>query len=313
MTYTGLPPAVLVATSNAGHSDAIQSALEKSAYRVKCVGSIQEALDVFYTSALHAVVLQYRLGIQDGPDVFKIFKGSNIFGFTPLILLFDSPADAEAVNWEHVPADDYVTWPLPDGELASRMRLCGARAHRDVNANPLTGLPGNLPILHEAEKRLRANTPFALGHFDINNFKAFNDKYGFHRGDEVLRMTARLLENTFHDLKHPDAYVGHLGGDDFIFMLPCDEAEPACRRICAEFDSISINFYDDEDRHNGFIHSHDRQGKPCNFPLMSCSIGVIDTSTSSVEHIADLSTRAAQVKGFAKTMPGSHFIIDRRT
>ena len=291
---------------------AIQAGLEENGYRVKSASTTEAALEIFYSAANQCTIFQFSMSHHDGFDFLRVFKSGNVFGRSPLILILDDVHTACIIDWEQVMADDYVVWPCSTDEIASRIRLCMSRASRDVNANPLTGMPGNLPILRESERRLRSRTPFALGHFDINNFKAFNDKYGFHRGDEVLRMTARLLENIFIELGTSEAYVGHLGGDDFIFLLPSEIAEPACIRMCRQFESISLNFYDDDDRTQGFIHSHDRQGNPCDFPLMSCSIGVVDTASSTIEHIADLGTRAAQVKGFAKSMPGSNFIIDRR-
>lgn len=312
MTLYGRPPDILVYSSDPAQLDALASMIEEQVYRVKRAATEEEALTIFYSGALTCVVLHYEGAPAWRTDFLKLFKSSNVFGFTPLLLLFDSATDALEMNWDEIAADDFVCLPVEGDVLRSRIRLSRARAHRDVNANPLTGLPGNLPILREAERRLRSNSPFALGHFDINHFKAYNDKYGFHRGDEVLRMTARILESTLYELHNPSAYVGHVGGDDYILMLPCEQIDRACSAICREFDSISKNFYDEDDRKLGYIMSVDRKDQPMRFPLMSCSIGLVDTSSSSVSHIADLSTRAAQVKRFAKTMAGSNYVTDRR-
>jgi len=217
------------------------------------------------------------------------------------------------VDWVRLRVDEFLVAPYSDEELLARVQICLARAQRDLNANPLTGLPGNIAIIREAEARLKRNAPFAVAYLDLDHFKPFNDKYGFLRGDEVLRMTARVVVNAARAIKSDHSFVGHVGGDDFVFMAPSDLIGRACDEITRNFDLLIPNFYDEEDRIRGAIHSIDRQGNTSTFSLMTCSIAVIDAAGHAVKHVADISARAAQVKKYAKSIQGSSTCYDRRS
>jgi diguanylate cyclase (GGDEF)-like protein len=243
--------------------------------------------------------------------VLDAVKHDRAFGHLPVMIVLDETTRA-SISWASAICDDYLIRPLNADELLARVALCIARSHRDVNANPLTGLPGNLTIMREAARRLESGDPFAMGYVDLDHFKAFNDKYGFERGDQVLRMAARVLVNAVNRLGIAGAYVGHVGGDDFILMVPSAHTTQACAAIIRDFDTIVRDFYDDEDREAGEIRSKDRQGNPQTFPLMSCSIAVVDTESSDIRHVGELSARAAEVKKEAKRVDGSTYMIDRR-
>lgn len=304
-------PAVLLALPP-GRAEAAIAALEAAGMRPVAAGGAAEVLDTLYSQPPHCLVLPLGMAGPHGARLIDELKSDNLYGHLPVIVTLEQ-ADIDAgVDWRRVPADDYLVAPFTDSELISRVRLCLARAQRDLHANPLTGLPGNVTIMQEAEQRLADGQSFAMAYLDIDHFKAFNDKYGFSRGDEVLRMTARVLLNAVRALRDPMAYVGHVGGDDFVFMVSNERAVQACQDVLRHFDLIVPNFYDEEDRINGMIHSVDRQGNPQSYPLMSCSIAVIDTAKSELRHVGEMIARAAEVKKFAKELPGSNFVVDRR-
>ncbi|HOQ89628.1 MAG TPA: diguanylate cyclase, partial [Candidatus Hydrogenedentes bacterium] len=162
-----------------------------------------------------------------GRTIIESIKSDAAYGHLPL-LLFMRSGDPPRVDWEQLRADDYLVLPRDMDEVAARLRLCVIRSARDINANPLTGLPGNLTIIREAERRLRGGQRFAMAYVDLDHFKPYNDKYGFNRGDEVLRMTARVLANVVRRAGHPDAWLGHVGGDDFILLLPPELTSRVC-------------------------------------------------------------------------------------
>jgi diguanylate cyclase (GGDEF)-like protein len=307
----GAQPAVLLALPPQ-RAAAAASALEAADLRPVVASLANEVLDTLYSQPPHCLVLPIGMAGPHGNRLLDELKSDNLYGHLPVIVVVSEAELAAGIDWRRVLADDYVMEAFSDAELISRVRLCLARAQRDLHANPLTGLPGNVTIMQEAEQRLAEGEAFAMAYLDIDHFKAFNDKYGFGRGDEVLRMTARVLLNAVRALKDPMAYVGHVGGDDFIFMVSADRAVQACQDVLRHFDLIVPNFYDEEDRINGSIHSVDRQGNPHTYPLMSCSIAVIDTARSDPRHVGEIVSRAAQVKKFAKDLPGSNFVIDRR-
>lgn len=305
-------PIALVADSRASMREALTGHLTDGGFTVKAVDSGPDALDLFYAEPPRCVVLQHGILLREGRTLLDEIKSDNVYGHLPAVVVISAEECEAGVDWDAVPADDYVVDPFTASELLSRIRMCWARAQRDVNANPLTGLPGNLTITHEAERRLASNTPFAFAYLDLDAFKAYNDRYGFSRGDEILRMTARVVVNAVRALSCSDTYVGHIGGDDFVFITPPDCMAEACKQICANFDLVVPNFYDDEDRAAGCIKSKDRQGNPTEFPLASCSIGVVDTSLSAMTHIAELFSRVTEMKSLAKRTAGSYFTIDRR-
>ena len=309
---SSLTPTVLVVTNDATELSHVKKILEAAQFQVVSAQTSSNALDAVYASPPQCVLLDNAEPGDGVPPLLIALKSDNVYGHTATILMVTEARLNSGIDWSIVPADDYVVKPFSASELVSRVQICIARNQRDIDANPLTGLPGNLSIMREAECRLSAGKSFALAYLDLDNFKSFNDKYGFSRGDEVLRMTARILVNAIRALNDPDTHVGHIGGDDFVFMIPSHLEAKACRRIIEDFDCIVPNFYDEEDRKAGILHSVDRQGHEQVFPIMSISIAVVDTSSIEVKHLADISARAAEVKHFTKQLSGSNYIVDRR-
>jgi len=307
-----VPTKILALSSDATELARVCATLEQGAYRVAAVSGPDSMMEAVYADPPQCLVID-----ADGADIqsnalIHQLKTDNVYGHIPVILLLAADDLERGIDWEDNPADDYLVKPCAETELRSRVALCLARAGREIDASPLTGLPGNLSIMREAERRIAAETPFAMAYVDLDHFKSFNDKYGFSRGDEVLRMTARILVNALQSLECDDTYVGHIGGDDFIFMTPPGAIGKACKAVTRDFDLIVPSFYDEEDRQAGTIQAADRRGNVQTFPLMTVSVAAVDTASSRVTHLADLSARAAEVKRYAKQHAGSNFIVDRR-
>ncbi len=322
---SGLPSTVLIVMDDRAKCTCLRTLLDEHGFRVATTHSREGAYDAIYTDPPQVVLLDWAMLGSERPSLLAELKADNIYGHLPVILMAPEEVLRAGVDWALSPADDYVITQratpstigdsralLAEVDLVSRIRLCLARAHRDINANPLTGLPGNITIMREAERRIADGIAFAMGYLDVDNFKPFNDAYGFSRGDEVLRMTARILVNAVRAIDNPDTHVGHIGGDDFVFLIPPQYTVRTCKRIIQDFDCIVPNFYDEEDRQVGAIKSVDRKGNVQTFPLMTVSVAVVDTSTFDIAHLADLSARAAEVKHFTKQLTGSNYIIDRR-
>ena len=303
---------VLISDTDPQVLDAACSALEKAGHAVLAAATPDAALNLIFSNPIQCAMFNGDVAVSELRRMLTRLEQGNIFGRVPIILLLSPDHAAAGLDWDSIPVDDYLVRPLNTVELVSRVNLCTARALRDINANPLTGLPGNHTIMREAEKRLAQGGHFAMAYLDLDNFKPFNDRYGFSRGDEVLRMTARILVNALNRLGSPESYVGHVGGDDFVFITQPDLMPDACESVIRDFDAIIQNFYDEPDRSNGGIESVDRKGVEQKYPMMSCSIGVVDTQLGEIKHLAELSTRLAQVKFFTKKLPGSQYLIDRR-
>ena len=147
---------------------------------------------------------------------------------------------------------------------------------------------------------------------DLDHFKAFNDKYGFSRGDEVIRMTARVITNAVRQSGSKLSFVGHIGGDDFIFLLPLEEVDGMCQEILKNFDLVVTTFYDEEHRMRRSIETVDRRGNRATFPIMSLSIAVVHNEKRPFTHFGEMSAIAAELKKYVKEMKGSNYFKDRR-
>jgi len=176
-------------------------------------------------------------------------------------------------------------------------------------ANPLTQLPGNVPIDEHMDQLLAAGERFVVAYCDLDNFKPFNDTYGYARGDEVIRWLGRLLAE--HTVEGRD-FIGHVGGDDFILILRGPDWEAQCNRLLAQFAADAPHFYDQEDCGNGGIHAHDRRGRAVFYPFLSLSIGAVPAGPRRFHSHYEVASLASEVKGQAKRRDGNHLFIDRR-
>jgi GGDEF domain-containing protein len=215
-------------------------------------------------------------------------------------------------QWDSLLFEDYIWQKALEKEILRRVNLCILRSERIVEINPLTRLPGNISINREIQERIDRGEPFALAWADLDLFKPLNDKYGFSRGDDIIRITGRLILSAAKDKQRDRSFVGHIGGDDFVYIMSPEHIEAASRELVTTFDQLIPGFYDPEDRERGFIQSVDRQGNERSFPFTSISIGITDTGTGSFSHFGEMTERASEMKKYAKQFQGSCFRWDRR-
>ncbi|MCX5813526.1 MAG: GGDEF domain-containing protein [Proteobacteria bacterium] len=197
-------------------------------------------------------------------------------------------------------------------EILPRVELCIIRSERVVEINPLTRLPGNISINKQIQDRLDANEIFALAYLDIDHFKPFNDKYGFSRGDEVIKVVGRLILNIVKNKQAQNSFVGHIGGDDFIYIMNEDIVEETSAEIVGAFNRIIQTFYDPEDREKSCIQSRDRQGNIKIFSFMTVSIGSASNKYGHFVHYGEITEIASKMKTQAKRLKGGGFKMDRR-
>jgi diguanylate cyclase (GGDEF)-like protein len=259
-------------------------------------------------------LLVVDMGMEDidGLELVKLVKGENVYRQVPVILCFQDDLPQSISDFSGIEVDDFLLRPVSERVAKARLGLTFSRATRSLDANPLTRLPGNTSIIHRIQDMIDQEEEFALAYVDLDHFKSFNDKYGFSRGDEVLMMTSRVITNTIRGFVGADAFVGHVGGDDYVFLLPVDKAEEASQRIVESFDDIIPHFYDPEDRKRGGISSTDRQGNIQEFPIMTISIGVVFNNNARLTHYGQASQLAMNLKKKAKENPQSSYVLDRR-
>jgi len=286
--------------------------LVKRDYTINTSHSVAEGLGKVYEAPPGLIIIHEPLLKGKALRQLKNLKRDNLFSHIPVILLVSPEWQTKNVDWNAYPVEDYLATSFTPHELFNRVSLCIIRSFRALDPNPLTRLPGNTSILREIQRVLDLGKDVAVSYLDVDNFKAFNDRYGFARGDEALRMTGRILSNVVQDYKNEEIFVGHVGGDDFVFIVPAKHAAAVCKKIIASFDAIILSLYDEEDRRNGCITSKDRSGKKQKFPLMSVSIAVVTNDDKTLKHYGEVSQIASQVKKNVKKLPKSNFMLDRR-
>ena len=210
-------------------------------------------------------------------------------------------------------ADDYIVKPFDIAELLARVKGALRRAKVLRAQSPLTRLPGNVRIQEEIEVRVRRQTHFSLLYVDLDNFKAYNDKYGFLQGDRVIQMTARVLQDVAIELGGSEAFVGHVGGDDFVVIGELGQEQDLAEAVIARFDQVIPAVYDEIDRSQGYIETLNRRGELQRFPLVGVSIGIATTERRTYSHYAEAVTVATEMKTFTKKTAGSSWAVDVRT
>lgn len=271
-----------------------------------------EAMQGVLSSLPSIIMVSMKLPDLDGTQIVKLIKSENVYSQVPILLCLTPEEFAAGPTVESLMADDFFVLPGSDAELRSRIMLTVQRASRNLDANPLSRLPGNTSIIRYVQGRIDSKDDFAMCYCDLDYFKSFNDKYGFTRGDEVLLMSARIILNTVRAVSPDDFFVGHVGGDDFVFVVPSSRAEESCKQVIASFDAIVPQFYDKADRECGCIIAPDRQGVVRSFPMMAVSIAVVCNSDGRLEHVGQASAISINLKKKAKESVKSCYVIDRR-
>ena len=207
--------------------------------------------------------------------------------------------------------EDFIKKPVDEKYLYYTVKNLTRLLTINRRISPLTGLPGNVQIHAELKKRLSKNEGFSVLYFDLDNFKAYNDVYGFLKGDQIIEFTANIIVNNVH-LEDGDTFVGHIGGDDFVAIVPSLYAERLCQTILANFDAQVNQFFTDKDIEKGYIEVENRKGIVEQFPLTTLSIGLVVAEPGRFTNILEIGEIGAQVKHAAKSVMGSSYAVDRR-
>ena len=303
---------ILVVDDEPDIRDVLRLTLEAEGYEVHEAADGEEAVRLVQKVNPHLVLLDYKMPKMVGPDVCRALKKDVLLQQLPIIMLTSKGESSDKVDGINAGADDYVTKPFDPPELLARVRMILRRTARSLDANPLTKLPGNVSIIEEIQARLDSGKPVAVCYVDLDNFKAFNDKYGFERGDEGLKMTARLLLIAMRETGTPTDFLGHIGGDDFVLITQPAAVERLCQKIVTELARTAASLYDEEDLRRGYIVSKDRDGKTRHFPLLTISIGVVTNEQRPIKHVAEVAELGAELKHWAKTHGGNRWVKDRR-
>jgi len=282
-------------------------------YDVVEAGTGAEGMDMVKIEKPDLVLLDVVMPDYSGFEICRILREAESNNLMPIIMITSQDAQEDILVGLELGADDYVKKPFNERELISRIKNIFRRIDRNRNANPLTGLNGNLEIERDITSRITRGAAFAVIYVDIDNFKAYNDVYGFSNGDRIIVMTADILRDQVGLWGNMDDFIGHIGGDDYIMVSTPDKAEKICEEVIAEFDEKVLSFYNEEDRSRGCITSKNRKGEVDTFPLMSISLAIVTNEKREINNYVEVGDIASDVKKKLKTMPGSNYFTDRRS
>jgi PleD family two-component response regulator len=239
-------------------------------------------------------------------------KGDPYTAIVPLAALLSRHATERVGEWFAAGADEVITPLFEPAEQTGRLDGLLARTARDVAVNPSTRLPGPPEIEREIRRRMDAGELFAVCYADLDHFKEYNDRYSYYDGDRVIYLVSRILHDVVKGMMGRRGFVGHIGGDDFIFMVPLEGIAEVCTEVLDVFDTLVPFQYNEQDRRAGYYFGKDRRGQLHRVPLMTLSIGIVTNQHRRFAHPAQVSELATEMKSYAKTQPGSVFVIDRR-
>lgn len=304
---------LLVADDDAVFRDVVSRVFEGADWKTEGAEDGISALEKLAGALPDALLLDLHMPGLGGRELLGRMKKNPRLAMIPVIILSGDGAPEEQAREFGLGADDFVVKPFNSQELLARVEGAVRRARRLLSANPLTRLPGGPAIEEDASRRIAAGGNFSFFHIDIDNFKAYNDAYGYLAGDDVLKRTAELLSGLCAMVD--DCFLGHIGGDDFAVMCPCAAADDLARRIALAFDAKAPSFYGKADRARGYIIAADRAGLRREFPLMSLSIAIAGGEKRKIDHYAKAADITKEIKAFLKGLPGrrgSMYLKDRR-
>jgi len=303
---------ILVAGDTILHTPASKLIIEAMGYQIITSSRLQDAVSLILEDPPDLLITEKGFaGGGHDLDLITAAKACLQKANIPILLALND-SELSGVDWDLFPVDDFMIKPVLPEVLLARIELAQSRLIRVFDNNPLSRLPGNTSILRAIQKTIDSEEPHGVCYIDIDNFKPYNDRYGFSRGDEVLLMVARLTVNVVEENARNGSFVGHVGGDDFVFIVREEHIDTVCQRLIANFERVKNMFLSPEDIAAGCFIGEDRQGNRTEFELLSLSVAVVTTAGNKYKHYGEISATASQIKHYTKSLPGSNYVIDRR-
>lgn len=305
---------IMIADKDASFRSLMATRLTALDYEVIETSQSAEVLRNLEHDKMDLILISTEMERVEGKLLIEQIRQRPQYFAVPIIMLTQEEKISELVMSRERGFDDFLIKPFNPLVLQLRVALNIARSRQRVEANALTHLPGNATIERTVLEKIERKEKFSVLYIDINHFKSFNDRYGFEKGDDALRHTAKILLETAEDIS-PEApcFVGHIGGDDFIVICKPEFEESYARKFIAEFDRQLCTYYSEADRKRGHVRVKSRQGKQATFPLMSCSVAACNNLYREYKSLGEIAHDAAEVKSFLKSQSGSHYLRDRRS
>ncbi|MDZ4806406.1 MAG: response regulator [Candidatus Eisenbacteria bacterium] len=286
--------------------------LEMAGYDVVAAEDGQTGLSTLTDRVPDLIMTDLMMPGMDGHEVCRRVKSHFRTAHVPVVMLTaraDLPTRVESLDHG---ANDYMTKPYDRAEMLLRVRNLINWSQSQREANPLSGLPGNVAIERETTRRMASGEPFLFLYLDIDNFKSFNDVYGYQHGDEAIKLVGNLLVDEVTRHGQPTDFVGHVGGDDFIALTVPESLGQMTSAILDRFDREAQNLYSEPHRVAGYIEIPNRRGEMERFPLMTLTIAAVESQRYQVHHSAQLNDLAVELKRFGKSQKGSVVVHERR-
>ena len=245
-------------------------------------------------------------------DICKIIRKNEDNNITPVIVLSSNYNHDYRLEILGMSIQQYILKPIDDDYFYYTVKNIIDFVSINRRISPLTGLPGNVQIQAEMKKRLLKKESFAVMYYDLDNFKAYNDVYGFSNGDEVIKLLSKIIVKHIHEIEYGNNFIGHIGGDDFVSIIEKYDYDYLCNSIISEFDENVVQYYTTEDIERGYVEVANRKGIIEQFPIVSLSIAVVEIENGNFKNTLEIGEVSAQVKHLAKEKIGSSYIVNRR-
>lgn len=242
----------------------------------------------------------------------KSIRSNEDNSITPIIVASSNRERDHIIEVLKTDVEYFIKKPIEDEYFYYTIKNIVGLLYKNRRISPLTGLPGNVQIQTEMKKRLLNKETFAILYFDLDNFKAYNDVYGFANGDEIIKFTARTISKHIHQVENSDNFIGHIGGDDFVAIIGKTDYDKVCQDIINEFDKFAVDFYNEVDVQRGFVEVANRRGIIEQFPLTTISIAVVEVDSKIYKSTLEIGEVASQIKHKAKAVLGSTYVINKR-
>ena len=286
--------------------------LFKNDHEYKFISVKTEQIDIALKNIPSLIVINEDAIDRNVIELCRQIRRDEDNTITPVIVVSSNGDREHRMRILNESIEYFIKKPVDEGYLYLTVKNLNRLLSINRRISPLTGLPGNVQIHAELKKRLSNNEDFSVLYLDLDNFKAYNDVYGFVQGDQIIEYTANVISTCIHETSNENSFIGHIGGDDFIAIIDGTQAEKLCQNIIATFDGKVKEFFTEADAEKGYIEVENRKGIIEQFPLTSISIGVVVADRGRFHNILEIGEVGAQVKHAAKSVMGSSYAVDRR-
>ena len=278
----------------------------------KFIGVKTEQIDITLKNIPFFIIINEDSIDRDIISLCKQIRTDEDNQITPIIVVSSNTDRYHKLDVLEQSVEYYIKKPVDTEYIYYTIKNLDRLLKMNRRISPLTGLPGNVQIHAELKKRITNKEEFSVLYLDLDNFKAYNDVYGFLKGDQIIEYTANVILKCIHQSFKENYFVGHIGGDDFIAIVPTLNVDNICQLIIANFDEGVAKFFTEEDLEKGYIEVANRKGIIEQFALTAISIGAVIADKNRFANILEIGEVGAQVKHVAKSIIGSSYAIDRR-